>query len=467
MRLQPVSVGVIALLLLVWAGVRHASACTCAGDGGPSCQNAFQVDAVFSGRVASLTQILRVDPSAPDDVERQLHVVRVEFADVETFLGPRTPATSVFTMREESLCGYSFEEGERYVVYAHRSADGTFGASICSRTRPLSEAGDDLRFLRTLAGQPPARARISGTVKHWERDLARDEPTDGGPVPNALITLRGVSKTFHATTDRRGRYDVLVPPDRYEIDATAAAPLVPLFRGPQSVTLPDPRACFVADFLFSFGGRISGAVRLASGEPAVGVDVQLVAASDAGKIGKTGDIHTLRERSDSSGRFEFTELPSGRYLVGIDLTRETDRELMFPPTFHPGTGNAASATIVRLKDGEHRTLEPIALPASRRVRQLTGTVVFPDGTPVPKVDVLVLDSNQPWRPVTYARIVTASDGTFSMTVHDGLSYVVVAAYWNDRSQRRQEVARVGPFLVSPDTQPLRLQVTAATLRRLP
>jgi hypothetical protein len=49
-----------------------------------------------------------------------------------------------------------------------------------------------------------------------------------------------------------------------------------------------------------------------------------------------------------------------------------ETELVFPPTFHPGTGDPAVATVVQLKGGEERELEPLVLPAPRPSHQLTG-----------------------------------------------------------------------------------------------
>jgi hypothetical protein len=37
-------------------------------------------------------------------------------------------------------CGYLFQRGEKYIVYASESNDGTFVASICSRTTPEDRA---------------------------------------------------------------------------------------------------------------------------------------------------------------------------------------------------------------------------------------------------------------------------------------------------------------------------------------
>src|SRR5436190_2514848 len=289
MRLGKLVTSATALAAISCATAPAAWACSCFASG-PSCQNAFEADAVFVGRVIAITAIPDDGPPRLDGEIRQPRAVRVDFAEVEAYRGPQAPVMSIVTPSQSTACGYSFTRGERYVVYAGRGADAAamLETSICSRTRPVAEAGEDFKFLRTLAAPAPARARVSGTITHWERDLASRQPIQMGPVPDVLVTVRGSSATFQGTTDEQGRYEVLVPPGEYEVIASPS-PAFALLRHPQSFVLPDPRACFVADFGLNFDGRIRGLARHASGEPAAGVTVQVMAASD---IGKRGNLQT-------------------------------------------------------------------------------------------------------------------------------------------------------------------------------
>ena len=112
-------------------------------------------------------------------------------------------------------------------------------AKLCF-PRPLVEAGDDIRFLQTLqARSRDVRARVSGTITHWERELATGAPLDQGPVADVLVTVRGESSAFHATTDERGHYEVTVPPGRYDVTASPAAP----FSAPRSTTRDRTARC--------------------------------------------------------------------------------------------------------------------------------------------------------------------------------------------------------------------------------
>ena len=86
-----------------------------------------------------------------------------------------------------------------------------------------------------------------------------------------------------------------VPPGKYEITVFPPAAFSAGYVQ-QTVELRDARGCFVADFAVRFDGRIRGAVRQSSGEPAEGVAVELM-ASDA--VRKPGNIQTLRVLSDA------------------------------------------------------------------------------------------------------------------------------------------------------------------------
>lgn len=57
-------------------------------------------------------------------------------------------------------CGYPFARGQEYLAYAVRGPNGRLITSICSRTRPIAEARDDLAALGTGArpGRPPVES---------------------------------------------------------------------------------------------------------------------------------------------------------------------------------------------------------------------------------------------------------------------------------------------------------------------
>ena len=447
-------IGLSTFTALMLVGANEAVACSCPPIG-PPCQNVFHVDAVFAGTVQTITALPDDGPPLRPGELRLPPGYRVEFTAVVPYRGARASGLSVITSGSGASCGYAFKQGERYLVYAHRTPDGRFVAGSCSRTRPLGDAGDDLRFLQTLSATSDPQARVYGTVTHWERDLATGQAREHGPVPDVLVHVRGLGKAFDAWTDTRGRYEIKLPPGKYDVSALPPAGFS-LQHLQQSIELREAQACFVANFAVRFDGRIRGLIRLSSGEPAAGVPVQAMAAED---VGKAGNIQTLRTSSDSGGRFEFADVSPGRYVVGVDLTRRMDADVIFPTTLHPGTPDAAVATVIQIDGGQHRDLEPIVLPPARRTYRLTGVVAFQDGTPASGAFISLVDGTATWRQVA-AAIKTQVDGTFAFLVHEGLGYVARATYW-DEAQRNQITGTVGPFVVTRDTGPLKVVLSAA------
>jgi hypothetical protein len=259
MKLLRVLVGLTVLILVPTTDVL---ACSCAPSG-PPCQNAFQVDVVFAGTVRSGVPLPDDDlpPLRPGEM-RIPRTVRVKFDTVVPFRGIPGSKVTVLTAGSGPACGYGFKPGERYLVYAN-SKGAELVTGICSRTRPLSEAAEDVQFFQALSA-PSDRARLYGTVTHWEREVSTEQPRNYGPVPNLRVNVSGMGQVLDTWTDDAGRYDVKVPPGKYEV--TFLPP--PGFSNKylqHSIELPDARACAVLDFSVRFDGRIAGVLRRPQG----------------------------------------------------------------------------------------------------------------------------------------------------------------------------------------------------------
>ena len=124
------------LVLSMWAP--RADACSC-DSSGPPCQNAFQVDAVFIGTVQGISEI---EGTAESPYRRRL----VTFTTPRVFRGRQGTTTQVMTGMDSGDCGYTFKRGMTYLVYAYQPPKGgTLTTGICSRTRPIEEASEDLQ----------------------------------------------------------------------------------------------------------------------------------------------------------------------------------------------------------------------------------------------------------------------------------------------------------------------------------
>jgi hypothetical protein len=139
-----------AVMLAVVGGAQWATqACSCAAPPDPAgARN--EASAVFAGRVIGLELIphFSEDPTVSFAIEDLL--VRVAVSAV--WKGNLETTTSVYTAFTCCVCGYPFEIGETYLIYADVTGDHLH-TSVCTRTAKLADAAEDLAFLGP--GTPP------------------------------------------------------------------------------------------------------------------------------------------------------------------------------------------------------------------------------------------------------------------------------------------------------------------------
>lgn len=130
-------------------------ACSCVKE--PTVQEEMQnKTAVFSGKVTGIRESRKWFSSSADPIE-------VTFEVEQVWKGEVRKKQTIYTAMSSASCGNDFITGAEYMVYAHRNSDsGKLETNICSRTRPISQATDDLITLG--AGiQPPDHPDSTGT----------------------------------------------------------------------------------------------------------------------------------------------------------------------------------------------------------------------------------------------------------------------------------------------------------------
>lgn len=138
-------IGLVALLGSLWmAPPCEAGFCSCVGpqDVAAAVQSA---DAVFTGSVVSVRDTVVGGGSAHGPWSMRRVTLRVKRA----WKGAETRDVIVLTGMGGGDCGFPFQRGKTYLVYAHRSDSGGLGAGICGRTASLRNAAADLRELGT------------------------------------------------------------------------------------------------------------------------------------------------------------------------------------------------------------------------------------------------------------------------------------------------------------------------------
>jgi len=111
--------------------------------------------------------------------------VRVTFEVVRTWKGADAERFEVRTADNSAACGYPFEPGETYLVYADDGDDGAPTTGLCSRTRPVEAAEQDLDVLG--AGVVPVDIEGEGAGDPSQAAGAAEgaESFSGDPSPRA------------------------------------------------------------------------------------------------------------------------------------------------------------------------------------------------------------------------------------------------------------------------------------------
>ena len=91
--------------------------------------------AVFAGKVLEINE----SPQAYSVVVR----LKVE----QSWKGLFLEEINIVTGRGGGDCGYRFEVGESYIVYAYGPSESILATDICQRTAKLTEAREDLKVL--------------------------------------------------------------------------------------------------------------------------------------------------------------------------------------------------------------------------------------------------------------------------------------------------------------------------------
>jgi hypothetical protein len=107
-------------------------------------------------------------------------------------------------------CGVDFQIGESYLVYADED-EGTnqFFSDKCSRTRRLSDAGEDLVYLFFYKDRRKESSRLEGfatTDYHAVLDYGTMPDTVSSPVAGAVVELRSNRLTRYTESDTKGKY---------------------------------------------------------------------------------------------------------------------------------------------------------------------------------------------------------------------------------------------------------------------
>jgi len=343
----------VAAGLLLAPFVDQLFACSCMASG-PPCQAAWTADVVFAGKVRSIEPI----DGMPGEPAR-LYSLRVTFDVERGFINPPSAVVEVATGAGGGDCGYRFVAGRRYLVYAWRPPSGGLSTGICSRTRPIEEAREDVAYLSAITDKSSG-GRVYGRVNEWRRDPAEERGVDYGPLAGITVSVQGPAMVKDVVTDANGRFEVAnLPVGKAKVTAQAPFGFDARYLT-QEIEIRDLRACSVHDFTLTQRATASGTVVDASGRPLAGVQVDAVAAELAGY---DPPPYQRPATTDERGAFEFDNLPPGTYAFGVNLTIRVGVRRSGASVFLPGVPAARDAKVVELKAGDDASVGMVRLSA--------------------------------------------------------------------------------------------------------
>ena len=141
----------VAIFACLASSEARLNACECVGPILP-CLAMEQAQAVFVGQVSEIAIVDQSEsrPSPPLPIAR-----RISFKVTETLRGDVPEVVPVFTGMGGGDCGFKFESGKTYLVYAHRAPTGQLMTGICARTKEATNsAQNEIKELRLLAREP-------------------------------------------------------------------------------------------------------------------------------------------------------------------------------------------------------------------------------------------------------------------------------------------------------------------------
>ena len=320
---------------------------------GPPCAEVWQASAVFVGTAVRVSVVPYQHFPAPDyqEFQKLTAVLKVD----EVFRG-EVGKEVVF---ETADCYFPFKEGETYLVYAGKEQDGKFVLQrSVSRTRLISEAAEDLAYLRGLPAAPNG-GRIFGNVfDHRQaatlRVLAEPYVSDK-PMVGIRISARSGDRSFATVTDGTGFYEFTnLPEGKYTVRADLPAYL----SGSQQIASVFNKGCAPLRLSIQATGVIAGRLVDGDGKPIRNAVVTIFSAEGVTEemldLVKPG--YTTRDITDNNGRFSFVRLPGDRYFLAVNLINEErsadSPAAELPRMFYPGVREFRSAKVIALDDGK-------------------------------------------------------------------------------------------------------------------
>lgn len=389
----------------------QALACSCIRQGSV-CESYGNSNAVFIGEVLEMKDATKDSPSE----EIQWTPLKFTFKVTEAFTGVESGKTvEVSTGRGGGDCGYRFEVGETYVVYAYDNK-GSFGTGICSRTRRLADTDKaDLEFLRDLPNK--TGATISGEIAYPGGFSALGAQTTL-KITLELEQLDGEKKKHNVSIDAEGKFSVKgLSGGNYKL----------AFTGPDHIDISEyslepfrvsDKSCINRHVSIQNTNVVSGRLVDRAGKPISQTWVELVPIANTGR--NESDNATI---TAEDGSFSFENIAGGEYLIAINYSFRPTTESPYETFYYGGGKDRAAATPFVIGATTEMEDMVITLSAPIKTRDVRGRVTWENGKPAADVTVNLREVETD-RDIDH--VTTDKNGAFTLKGFVGKKYLIAA-----------------------------------------
>ncbi len=379
------------------------------------CEMFGKSKAVFVGKIILITELQRENSNSD---------YKIDFQVRESFLGVKNQTRVSVLLSGASIEHCGFENGKNYLVYAYKGSYG-FSIDAGTRTKSVSEAEDDLEFLRNLS-KVKAGARIFGTITQAVKSSM--EENNKNPVSAMRLKIESLdekSRIFYAVTDENGNYEIKgIPGGKYKI--SPAKPLVGYFFasdvGSGEVDVNE-KGCVRNNFTITTNTKFTGKVIDAEGNPLDHIYVEILSVNAKRPNGYLGEEYT---QTSSDGTFNAYNITPGLYTISVNYSNPPNEQSPFPTVFYPGVGERSQAAVIEIEAGKNVTDFEFRLPRRLHQRVIKGSVLWADGTPAAGVEVHLKDDDYDSCCIN-SGVKTDAQGEFSQIGYEGHNYKIWAS----------------------------------------
>ena len=345
---------ILAVAFVICCTPALVNACTCGGEFG-GCNQAWKFgQVIFTGTVTN-----KITNNAPATIEDRFLRNAFQFSVDESFRGSTIAGQdiTIYTGTGGGDCGYEFNVGTRYLVYAS-AHDGKLVTSICTSTNRAALVPDVIRQLRALQKSERV-ADLFGMIGVAPTAIT-DDLLDIKPVAGKRVRVIGSRNLVRSTTtDNEGVYSFQnLPADTYriEVDPPAGMSTWQLNQGnayKAEIGAQDASGCPVS-ITFGVDGRIKGRIVDEDGNGVAGfVTLEYVDKKEAELARWRGGAMGF---TTENGEFQLWMLRPTRYRL----------------LFHPKTGGQLNfrlppvrSDVITLGLGQHIEGFRLTVPAVR------------------------------------------------------------------------------------------------------